>query len=618
MKHLKRKGVYPYEYMDSFERFHETELPPKQAFFSSLKGEVISDEDYEHAQTVWKTFDIKTMREYHDLYLRTDVLLLADVMQAFRTMCLEYYALDPWRYCTVPGLTWDAGLKMTGVRLALVEDIDTHLFIESGMRGGVSVISQRYAKASADDDVDEEGRRDHLMYYDANNLYGHAMVQYLPTGEFVMENEAEIEKRNSNLSETVAEIMDIAPDATRGCALEVDLEFPDELHDLFADFPPAPEKRSLTYAMLSPKQRELLYAFDDKAETYVSVEKLVPNLEPKRKYVVHYRNLQRYLSLGMKLVGVHRVLWFDQSPWLKKYIDFNTFKRALATTEFAKDCFKLMNYAMFGKTMENVRNRRNLELVTTDERMIKLIARPTFRTATTITNDLTAVENYQTSVCLRKPGYVGFTVLENSKKWIVRFHYGYIKPLYPGALSTLLFTDTDSLCYRIRTRDIYADMLANFEEFDWSGYPANHRVFAGMSEEQIATLRNVNKKVLGKMKDELDGCRMSEFVGVRAKCFSFEIDERDRAAYFSQKRSTMKNKGINSAVVKHQLKHEDYRKCVQESQRKFVDIRSLRSYAHQIYSLRQVKLALINFDDKRWMQEDGLATLPHGHVSTRR
>ena len=120
------------------------------------------------------------------------------------------------------------------------------------------------------------------------------------------------------------------------------------------------------------------------------------------------------------------------------------------------------------------------------------------------------------------------------------------------------------------------------------------------------------------MKDELDGCRMSEFVGVRAKCYSFQVDERDREAYFSKKRSTMKNKGIKSAVVKHQLMHADYRKCVLESQRKFVDVRSFRSYAHQIYTLRQVKLALINFDDKRWMCDDGLSTLPYGHASTRR
>ncbi len=611
------KGFYPYEYMDSFERFNETALPPKEAFFSSLKGEGISDEDYTHAQNVWSTFECKTMRDYHDLYLVTDVLLLADVMHAFRGMCLENYKLDPWRYCTVPGLTWDAGLRMTRVHLKRIEDIDTHLFIEAGMRGGVSVISQRYAKASADDDVDEEGRRDHLMYYDANNLYGHAMVQYLPTGGFVMETETQIENRKANLPETTAELMSIAPDAKRGCTVEADFDIPEELHDLFADFPLAPEKRALAYEMLSPKQRELLYAFDDNPEKYASVEKLVPNLEPKRKYVMHYQNLQLYLSLGMKLVNIHRVLWFDQSPWLKKYIDFNTLQRTLATSEFAKDFFKLMNNAMFGKTMENVRNRRNLELVTTTERHDKLAARPTFRTSTIISKDLCAVENYQTSVILNKPGYVGFSVLELSKKLMVKFVYDYIKRLYPGPLSTLLFTDTDSLCYRLRTKDVYADMLANADEFDWSGYPATHPVFSGMSDNAIAALQKQNKKVIGKMKDELDGYRMSEFVGVRAKCYSFEVDERDRDAYFTKKRSTMKNKGISSAVVKHQLVHDDYRKCVLESQRKFVDIRSVRSYAHQIHTLRQVKLALINFDDKRWMCDDGLATLPHGHYQTK-
>ena len=163
MKLLTRKGVYPYEYFDSFERFKETSLPPKEAFYSSLKCKGISDDDYEHAQTVWKVFNIQTLQEYHNLYLLTDVLLTADVLQEFRRMVLDFYGMDPWRYCTVPGLAWDAMLKMTKVRLKRIEDIDTHLYIESGMRGGLSVISQRYVKASADDDVDEQGRRNHLM-----------------------------------------------------------------------------------------------------------------------------------------------------------------------------------------------------------------------------------------------------------------------------------------------------------------------------------------------------------------------------------------------------------------------------------------------------------------------
>ena len=397
----------------------------------------------------------------------------------------------------------------------------------------------------------------------------------------------------------------------------MDLEYPEELHDLFSDFPPAPEKRALTYEMLSPRQRELLYMFDDSPERYTSVEKLVPTLDPKQNYVCHYRNLQLYLSLGMKVVKVHRIVWFDQSPWLKKYIDFNTNQRTKATSEFGKNFFKLMNNAVFGKTMENVRNRRNIEVTTTDERLFKLGARPTFHTSNSITADIHVVENYKTSVTLDKTEKVGLAILELSKNPITGWHYGYIKKLYPGPLSTLLFSDTDSLCYRIRTKDVYADMLAHADEFDWSGYPPTHPVFNGMSEKDVAELRMRNKKVLLKMKDELDGYRMSEFVGVRAKCYSFEIDERDREAYFASKRSTMKNKGISSVALKHQVTHADYRKCVLESQRKYVSTQSFRSYSHEIYTIHQVKLALINFDDKRWMCEDGAATLPHGHYLTR-
>ena len=332
------------------------------------------------------------------------------------------------------------------------------------------------------------------MYFDANNLYGGAMVQHLPTGGIEVESDAKTLERQQNHDETVEMLMSIPPDATRGCWPEVTLEYPDELHDTFSDFPPAPEKRALTYEMLSPKQRELLHMFDNSPEQYCSVEKLVHSLEPKRNYVCHYRNLQLYLSLGMKLVKVHRIVWFNQSPWLKKYIDFNTAQRTKSTTDFGKDFFKLMNNAVFGKTMENVRNRRNVEVTTNDERLIKLIARPTFHTAKSISEDINVVENYKTSVTLDKTAYVGLSILEISKNPIVNFHYGYIKKQYPGPLSTLLFSDTDSLCYRIRTRDVYADMLAHADEFDWSEYPSTHTVFKGMCADEIEELRKRIKK----------------------------------------------------------------------------------------------------------------------------
>ena len=140
---MTKKGVYPYEYMDNINRFEETTLPPKEQFYSTLTEEQIKDQEYEHGQNVWQTFNIRNLKEYHNLYLLTDTLLLADVFEQFRTMCLQNYELDPVHSYTAPGLSWKAALKMTKVKLDLLTDVDQHLFIEDGIRGGVATITHR-------------------------------------------------------------------------------------------------------------------------------------------------------------------------------------------------------------------------------------------------------------------------------------------------------------------------------------------------------------------------------------------------------------------------------------------------------------------------------------------
>ena len=145
---VKEKGVYPYEYMDSFKKFSENKLPDKSNFFSSLKDKCISEKDYQRANNVWNTFKMNTMGDYHDLYLKTDVLLLADVFEKFMKTCLDYYGLDPCHYFSSPGLSWDDMLKMTRVELELISDINMDLFMEKGMRGGISYIAKRHSKAN--------------------------------------------------------------------------------------------------------------------------------------------------------------------------------------------------------------------------------------------------------------------------------------------------------------------------------------------------------------------------------------------------------------------------------------------------------------------------------------
>ena len=217
-------------------------------------------------------------------------------------------------------------------------------------------------------------------------------------------------------------------------------------------------------------------------------KKLVLNLDKKEKYVVHYQNLQQYVSHGLKVTKVHRVM-FQQRKLLTEYIALNTEKRKAAKNPFEKDFFKLMNNAIFGKTIANVRKRMNVEMVQTERRFKKVVAKSTFHWFKIFNEGSVGIHLLQADLMLNKPIQVRFSILDLSKTLLYEFYYDYIKEKYPEA--KLLFTDTDSLCYDIPTKDIYKDMEQDAHLFDTSYYPKNHFLHS-----------TTNKKVLGKMKDE--------------------------------------------------------------------------------------------------------------------
>ena len=219
MQPMCRKEVYPYEYFDDWQRFDETSLPTKQNFYSSLTNKEVSEEDYQHALNIFKKMNMSSLREYHDFYLLCDVLLLADVFETFRNTCMENYALDPAHFYTAPGLSWQAALKMSNITMDLLTDIDQHLFFEDGIRGGISIVTHRYAKANHPDipDYDDTKPIEHLICWDANNLYGWAMSQYLPTGGFEWLTEKQIQE---------FDLESIKLDDDIGYVLEVDLGIP--------------------------------------------------------------------------------------------------------------------------------------------------------------------------------------------------------------------------------------------------------------------------------------------------------------------------------------------------------------------------------------------------------
>jgi len=573
---ITKKGVYPYDYMDSFNRFSETQLPPKEMFYSKLNEEEITDEKYAHAQKVWKTFNCINLGDYHDLYVKSDVLILADVFENFRNTCMSIYKLDPCHYYTAPGLSWDAMLYKTGVELELLTDSEMYRFIERGMRGGISTITKRYAKANNKymKDFKPEEESSYIIYLDANNLYGWAMSQCLPISNFKWCNKT-------------IDVMTIPDDNDIGYICDVDIEIPNEVHDKLNDYP-IPETMLVTDSMLSPYQTNLKTKLNIKSD---AVEKLVPNLMNKSNYVSHYRNLKKFIQLGCKITKFNKIIQFKQSPWLKQYIDFNTSMRAKATNDFEKDFYKLMNNSVFGKTMENVRKHIDAKIATTEQQKNRMINNPRCKTQRIFNENMVIFELFKKKVVLNKPIYAGFSILELSKVHMMNFHYDFIVEKY-GKNAELLFTDTDSLTYHIKTEDLYKDMYDNKELFDFSDY-----TISKFND-------NTNKKVIGKFKDETLGKPIKEFVGLRAKCYSI-LQDNDK-----QKNTS---KGTSQCVKNKYLKHEKYLNVLQLQTQEHNIQRGFRTDKHQIYTVESNKISLSSYDNKRYLLENGFSSRAFGH-----
>ena len=471
-KLLIQKGIYPYEYMTNWDKFKETKLPPREAFYSKLNMAGVREEDYEHAHRVWKEFGLKDLGEYHDLYLKTDVILLAKIFEEFRKVYLKNYGLDPAHFCTAPGLAWKVCLKKTRIRLELLLDPDMILMFERGIRGGITQSINRWAKANnpyMGSKFDPDEKTNYLQYLDTNNLYGWAMSQPLPTRGFRW-----VDIKPDKISK-------LAKCKSKGYLLEVDIRYPKELHDSHNDLPFMCERLKIN-----------------------RVEKLIPNLYDKKRYVIHIRALDQAWKHGLVLECIHKAIEFKQLAWMKEYIDFNTKLRTAATNAFEKDFYKLMNSSVFRKTMENIRKHRNIKVVTNREAYLKLVMKLNFKSGVQFGENIMGCEMGKIKVVMNKPVYLGQVILDLSKIVMYEFHYNYMAPKY-GKKLNLCYMDTDSLIYNIEMDDFYKDIAEDVPaRFDTSGYNPDRPLPVGL-----------NKKVIGLMKDELGGEIMTEFVTLR-------------------------------------------------------------------------------------------------------
>lgn len=727
-KHIKRKGIFPYEWFDSVDKLKETSLPSYEHWTSNLTRSYMKDEAcLDEAYETWKFFQMKTFKDWHDHYLRVDVKGLSDVFEAFRRLCMEIYQVDPCYYFTAPGMFNDALYKKTGARVELITDVDMYNFFEKGIRGGLSVQVNRFSKANHLH-LKSHNRNEltkFILYGDANNLYGFAMKQSLPYSHYEWEEmkpakqwvnyvnhikqfENEWLKRQNALfrekhadtcfpddwgsrSDDPEKISPVAgmtfeqakkyrkgsylgwardqsnrmrgqpldmfvqycdgvtlqKDESVGLTLEVDLKYPEHLHDRHSDYPLAPES-------LTVSDEELLKSEWSKARLNgnkrVSCKKLCATLNDKQEYVVHWKTLKLYLDLGMEVTKVHRVVSYIEKPWMKEYIELNESNRKKAKNDFEKDFFKLANNSVFGKQMENVRKRfKPVVWCTNESDLLNESKKPSYTgDCTKFSDTLIAVQHMKTDVCLNKPIQVGQAILDLSKECMYNFHYRVMLPKFESDLK-LLMTDTDSLVYEISSSnpdyDMYKDLETIKHEFDFSDYPKEHPLYD-----------ETNIKLAGKFKDDKSTI-IKEFCGIRAKMYSmllagygdianteakhlvkdFESEKEKKGfmrdsngdlikskAYLNHdglKRTNTTSayeaftaKGIKKSVADGELRHTDFKRCLLDNiEAPRVFIPTLRSVKHQVYMFDSEKKTLDALDDKRHTLKNGCDSLAHGH-----
>ena len=481
---LKQKGSFPYCYIDNFEKLEETQLPPRELWTNSLQqyAVTVTEEEYERAIEVFNLFACQNIGEYYNLYLKTDVFLLAAVVLCFQKVCYETYGLDCCQYYTASNLSGDAMLKICNPELHLLTEREHLDMVESLIRGGVSsVYSKRRCRANNKflPDYKPKNISSFIIMIDANNLYGGFMEKFpLALREFELFDKSEW--TDENAQEILNRILNTPDDNEVGYIVEVDFSYPDSLQDLHSDFLLAPTKEAIGECWLSDYQSDLLA--DMQAKKPPQVKKLIQTLFDKQNYTLHYQTLKLwnlYVELGLVVTRLHRVLSFRQDKWLAPYVKLNTEKRKQAQNKFEEDFFKLMVNSSFGKTCQGKRSRMKVKLTRTEEETLKWTDKPEYQSSKIISEDLVTVCLHQSEILWYKPTIVGACILDLAKKFMFEFHYKVMKKNFD---CNLLYSDTDSFVYEVRSRDFFAELQRKklvAEQFDLSNFQLSAPCTAG-------------------------------------------------------------------------------------------------------------------------------------------
>ena len=516
-QYLNKNLAYPYEYFNSFDDYKKpVDNLEKEDFFSKLKNDYPDDEEIAHTKEIINLFNIKNGGDLTKLYCKIDVILLADVFEKFAKVSTKEYGINPLYCVSLPGYTYQCALNYTDIKLQTLQDKDLILLIKNNIRGGISsVMGDTYVRSDENKNI---------IYIDATNLYGYSMSQFLPYDEIEMWH-----GHPDHYMNWLEEILYTPDESDIGYFVEVDLKYPDNIKVKTKNFPFCPENKKID----SDKYNDCMNKI--KPKNYTKSKKLICDWTDKKKYLIHYRMLKFYVRHGMIVEKVHEIISFKQSKWLESYISFNTQKRNKAKNEFEKDFFKLLVNAAFGKFLENVRNRLELELIKNDN-IKKIINQQSKLTFNGIQKSYENYDSYtfkQNQVVMDKAIYVGFSILELSKLHMYETYYDTLQPYFGQENLQLHYIDTDRMFLSMKTENIIKD-LKNLENiFDFSNLDENHELF---SER--------NKKVIGKFKIETPKNNwIDEFICLRSKAYSFKCKDNINCKN--------KIKGISKSQSKH-------------------------------------------------------------------
>lgn len=635
---LREKGYYPYDAVTGPAAFEWTEPPPVEAFKSRLSQltetmDPLSQEEYhvkvEKMQQAfakqWRFFGFQDFRQAHDLYLRKDVYLLADALLNFIDVMHTKLGVHPLWYMGIPGLGLDGMLRKlwldqpeTRIELLHEGQEDMYLMCESARVGGICTVGGlRYAKANNQEvkDFDPSQPTSWITYVDATSLYPTSMCRPHAMGGYRLESDGDLEAD---------------PYGPTGSIWDVDVDPPVEpaLQDLQADLPCFPERMPITYDMLGKRQHQDLGLINivgpdehregGKTMVYHPQEKIVANLLPKKRYVLHLALLKVFLKQGWTVTKVNRVLHFQQARWLEPFIDMcirmrREFKEA--GDDFGAEMMKLIMNSLYGKLLEDQRKHHTMHIINPveEERKFKKLCNspdimhgrlPRKLTSVDVDdadvrNRLFLIQTKKRHCTMTRPLVVGVSVLGISKALMYDLMYTHLKPLY-GERLRLLYMDTDSFIMRVQTENVYQDFKTHLSaKFDFSNFPKDHPLFDASSRMQ-----------LGKFKiEEMGGGKaIQEVAAIRPKMYSI---------LYGDGSEDKKAKGVARGVVQ-QLRHELFVKSIlHEGLRQNITRRdviyALRSIQHVPYIQRLIKTSLSGIYDKGYMLEDGVSMLPFGH-----